>query len=78
MAAKRAAKKKGEPAVTELAKRLAEEFDCETGAEGDPAAFRAIAEYCEETQTEIPAEHLGMVVAVAHAAYQAGEASKSR
>ena len=58
------------------ARRLAEAFAEETGAEGDPKAFLAIGQYLEETGTTVPDDFLGAFAACTHAAYQAGQAAK--
>ncbi len=55
------------------ARRLAEAHDQETGAQGDPKAFLAIGKYLEQTETEVPADFLGVFAACTHAAYQAGQ-----
>lgn len=57
------------------AKRLAEAFDRETGAQGRPKAFLAIGKYLETTETEVPDELLGIFAACTHAAFVAGEES---
>lgn len=58
------------------ARRLAEAFDMETGAQGDPKAFMAIGKYLEQTDTEVPDDFLGVFAACTHAAYEAGQTSK--
>lgn len=58
------------------ARRLAEAFDCTTGAQGDPKAFLAIGQYLEQTDTEVHDDFLGVFAACTHAAYQAGQKTR--
>ena len=58
------------------ARRLSEAFDMETGAEGDPKAFNAIAQYLEVTETDVPDDFLGAFAACTHESYKRGQQAK--